>query len=440
MTLVEDEALGERVVGSGADAFDRVRARVEALARVGDPSLVVPSRVTMLRGDEVAVIEPHSGRDTLRTVLNARGALRVGECVWLGTAIAAMLASLHKAGIAHGALDADAVVIDRGGVRLSRLVDGRDGAVPADDIGDLGRLLASAVRESEADRIVAWAEPMTHEDPALRPTAAMVARALRSCAPPKEIEVPAVGVASALRRAASRQRDNGPTAVPLREARWWRLRLRIANAVRKGLLVIAALGLLGGVGMGAVWVAHSGPWAGHVAAGGVSASDALGATHVAGQADQGTEAAAGRLETPDEAGARLTLARFAALARGDGEALAALTAPGTPARADAEATGEALEAGLLTIDGLEGTVEDAVTLEGVSPGDGTSPDGKVSQGAVGAVVRVRYRLGPHVVTEGGSPSSYEGYEQTVDLSLEWVDGYGWLVASVAQVRDTDGEP
>ena len=63
-------------------------------------------------------------------------------------------------------------------------------------------------------------------------------------------------------------------------------------------------------------------------------------------------------------------------------------------------------------------------------GFGGAADGSASEPA-GAVVRVRYRLGPHVVFADGETTHYDGYEQTVDLTLEWVDGSGWLVSDVA---------
>lgn len=399
MTSVETTRHVERVVGTGTDDFDRVRSRVERLARIGAVSLVVPSRVTMARGDQVAVTEPPRENDTLRTVLDARGALRAGECVWLGTAVAEALALLHKNGLVHGALDAEAVVLEGGLVRLARLVDGDDDSTPADDVAALGRLLASVVRDSDADRIGAWTDPMTHQDPHGRPSAAMVVHALASCAPPEEVQQPPMGVASALRRAASPHKNGARGAVPLHEARWWRLRMKTSSALKRFGLAIAAVGLVGGLAVGVAWATHVGPWA-------VSKAD--------------TAALVETLQEPEVAGERLTVARFDALSRGDGGALIALTVVGSPARADAEATASALQNGLLRVDGLEGAVEDSVSLSDAATG---TP----SQGAI-AVVRVRYRLGPHVVIAGEESTNYEGYTQTVDLTLEWVGGTGWLVS------------
>jgi len=434
MTSVEAFRHVERVVGAGTDDFDRVRSRVESLMRIGAVSLIVPSRVTMARGDQVAVTEPAREHDTLRAVLDARGALKAGECVWLGTSVAQSLAVLHKEGLAHGALDADAVVIDQGRVRLARLVDGAEEAKAADDIAALGHLLASAVRESDAGRIGAWTEPMTHEDPVGRPTAAMVVRALASCAPPEEMVMPAMGVASALRKAAASkpQASSHRAAVPLRESRWWRWRLNTTRSMKWVGAAIAVLGLVCGVGAGVAWVTHSGPWAGagadvrEAAAPGemIEGGPSANASVLAGVPSPGEVP-----RSPDDAGVQLTAARFDALSRGDGEALVALTVPGSSARADAERNAEALRSGLLRVEGLEGSVEDSIRLSGVAAAQLTQGDT--------AVVRVRYRLGPHVVVADGRETSYEGYEQTVDLTLQWVEGSGWLVSDAAIVPDTD---
>ena len=431
MNSVETTRQVERVVGTGAADFDRVRSRVESLVRIDSPSLIVPSRVTMARGDQVAVTEPPHDNGTLRAVLDARGALKAGECVWLGTAVAEAIVLLHKEGLVHGALDAEAVVIDRGRVRLAKLVDGAKDAQVADDIAALGRMLASAVRESDADRIVAWTEPMTHPDPLGRPTAAMVVHALASCAPPEEVLLPAIGVASALRRAATSHPAAGArtAAVPLRESRWWRLRLEATRSAKRFGMVIAALGLLGGIGVGVGWATHLGPWAnsdvdagalpGESVAGGPGASFEL----------AGASASAQPLQTPEDAGEQLTASRFDALSRGDGEALVALTVAGSPARADAAQTAIALQDGLLRVDGLVGSVEDSVRLGGAAD-ESTNENRR-------AVVRVRYRLEPHAVVADGETTHYDGYEQTVDLTLEWGEGSGWLVSQVGTVPEAD---
>ena len=400
MTSVDRARQVERIVGSGAGDFARVRARVEDLTRIGAPSLIVPLRVTLARGDQVAVSEPSRENDTLRALLDARGALRAGECVWLGISVAKALAVLHKNGLVHGALDIDAIVVDQGEVRLVRLVDAQDDAVPADDVASLGRLLASSVRESDAARIGAWSEPMTHPDPLGRPTAAMVVHALASCAAPEEVQMPPTGVATALRRAAaSGHRHDARDTVALDDSRWWRRRLAAAHAFRRLGVVIAVSAVLCGLGAGAAWVTHAGPFT---------------------PAEAPPIPVADLTQAVGAAAAQLTSARFEALARGDSDALIALTAVGSPARSDAELTAVALQNGDLRVEGLVGYVEESVPLSVAT----ASPP---SEGAH-AVVRVRYRLSPHIVTTSGASTSYEEYEQTVDLSMTWFAGIGWLVS------------
>lgn len=456
MNSVQSGRHVERVVGTGTDDFDRVRSRVESLVRLGAASFIVPSRVTMARGDEVAVTEPPRDHDTLRAVLDARGALRAGECVWLGAAIAEALAVLHKAGLVHGALDGEAVVIDGGRVRLARLIDGSDDAQAADDIAALGRLLASAVRESESDRITAWTEPMTHPDSQGRPTAAMVVHALASCAPPEEVLLPPADVAGALRRAATSNRDviehrdvergdvehgtaehlaghdgagSHRAAVPLRASRWWRLRLDAMRTIKRFGVVAAAVLLLGVAGLGMAFATHSGPWGRTDTVTGEEpqALPEAGASAITNP-DAVVNSELEPLRAPDAAAERLTAARFEALARGDGDALVALTVAGSPARDDAEDTAVAMRDGLLRVDGLEGSVEESVAL------GGGAVDASLGEGE-DAVVRVHYRLGPHDVVTGGATTSYDGYEQTVDLTLEWVDGSGWLVSDAVTVTE-----
>jgi hypothetical protein len=194
---------------------------------------------------------------------------------------------------------------------------------------------------------------------------------------------------------------------------------------------MAAVGVMGGVGLGVVWAAHSGPWSGANATTAEGARRGLdGSPSAIATSDVAVPATFEALQPPDDAAKRLTVARFAALARGDGDALVALTVAGSPARADAESTAAALRSGLLRVDGLEGSVEDSVRIGG-------AVDAALSE-ADSAVVRVRYRLGPHHVVARGETTAYDGYEQTVDLTLDWVEGSGWLVSDAATVTAAGG--
>ena len=204
-------------------------------------------------------------------------------------------------------------------------------------------------------------------------------------------------------------------------------------------MATVVLGLVGGAGFAAAWAIHAGPWTRADAVNAEAPPTVLevgkstSAPHVAV-----APVAAELIQAPDAAAERLTAARFEALARGDGDALVALTAQGTPARTEAEGTAAALRDRLLSVDGLEGSVEDAVTLGAAtdSPRLGSSRHTPPGIGAT-AVVRLRYRVGPHDVVARGKTTTYDGYEQTVDLTLTWVEGTGWLVSD-ARPATTSG--
>ncbi len=105
-------------MGHGHETFERVRARVAAIAGLDSGGLEVPTRVTMLPDDSVAVLEPGSDAPTLQTVLDARGSLTAGECVWLGMAVAQALSVMHRAGLVHGAVSSAAVRLPSSDVLL----------------------------------------------------------------------------------------------------------------------------------------------------------------------------------------------------------------------------------------------------------------------------------------------------------------------------------
>ena len=387
------------MVGHGHGAFEAVRARVAEISGLAHPGLDVPSRVAMLPGEAVAVVEPGHDAPTLQTVLAARGSLRAGECVWVGMAIADALSAMHRAGIAHGALSADAVRLPSGGVLLGHLVDDQADSTAPGDIADLGRLLASCVSGPEAERVRAWTEPMTHADPGSRPTAAMVARALGSCAPPQQLQQAPRGVASAMR--ASVVPPGKVRRLP--EARAWRWR----QAARRGAVRCA-------IGVSLVLAVALGWWVGVSALTGTSEPRA-GAQTVP-QAEQ----------DPVWVARQATRARFDALKSSKGESLLQWTAEGSPARAEAEAMVDALVTGRMAVNGLMATI-DRVALAS----EPTATSGV-------AVVRVTYSLSGHSVTLDGETTPFEAYSQTVDLEL--VRGTeGWLVRSATDVTDNGTE-
>jgi hypothetical protein len=387
-----EQVARERVVGHGHDAFEAVRARVAELSGVPHPGLDVPSRVTMLPGDAVAVVERGHDAPTLQMAVDARGSLKAGECVWAGMAVAEALAALHRAGLAHGAISADAVCLPSGGVLLGRLVDGQERSTAPDDVAALGVLLASCVSGPEAERVRAWTEPMTHPDPGSRPTAAMVARALGSCASPEPMLLGPRGVAASMRASAALPGN----VRKLPEARIWRWRLAARRwSVRAAAAVVVML-VVAGVLVGSSSLT------------GASDSPARGLAVVPTNQD------------PASVAQQATRARFEALRRSDGELLLRWTADGSPARVEAQGTADALATGRMVVDGLTDTI-DQVDL-------GAAPS--VASGVV--VVRVTYSLSDHSVTLDGETTRFGGYSQTVNLELVRATT-GWLVSSAVDV-------
>lgn len=379
----------ERVVGHGHEAFEWVRARVAALARLDATGLDVPTRVTMLPGDAVAVVEPGHEAPNLQMVLDARGSLRAGECVWVGMAVAEALSVLHREGLAHGAITAASVRLPSSGPLLGNVVDASDTSTAADDVAALGTLLASCVSGPDAERVRAWTEPMTHADPGARPAAAMVARALGSCAHPEPLQHTPRSVASSMR--ASVAKPGQVRRLP--EARWWRWR-----ALGRRWAVRGAMG-----GFAALTVALL-SW---VAVSAVAEEPAIESRRLA---------VVPAAQDPAWAAQQATRTRFEAWRDSDGEKLINWTAAGSDARAEAKQTAEALSSGRMTVDGLSATI-DRVTERSVAA---TEP--RV------AVVTVAYTLSEHTVTIDGVETRFGAYSQTVDLELVR-ENAGWRVAS-----------
>lgn len=396
----------ERVVGEGSETFERVRLRRDALEASGVEGLIVPARVALQSQDAVVVTEPACEGVTLGEVLQARGSLHAGECVWWAAQVAQSLASLHKVGIAHGALSADAIVIEGDRVRLGRLVDGAPEASGPDDVAALGELLTRSVRPDEAARVQAWAEPMQHDRVDARPSAAMVARAIASCAPAQPIDVPVRDVVGSMRRRASAVHE----VERLPGTWWWRTRVAMRKHRRRGTIVLAGAAVLG---LGVMAAMH-----------GFGSGNASGDTAVHAIPASGTPI---EDESPGDAAVRLTLSRFAAMISGDGEALIALTAPGSLARADAVATSQLFAEGRLSFT----VMSELPTRADISPQvDEARPEGTSSLRT--AEVIVTYAGPAYEVTLDGVMSTVDAQSVRVRMMLAWVEGVGWRVAEATQ--------
>ncbi|WP_062518528.1 hypothetical protein [Demequina gelatinilytica] len=389
-----------RAVGSGDRDERFARARVEALSRVAHPGLCLPLDVVR-EADAVVVCSPR-----LRGIAaSAAGPCEeLGAWVWLVAGIAEALAVLHGAGLAHGDVSPANVVIgarpvlvdlvgsavapERGTAGFAspeRTAGG--GPSPADDVHALGALAVACAGEAIRIEAQAWMAPLLAADPSARPTARAVARGLVRCAEPTRWHPGPVPEAEPVASSAT-----------VRDPRAWHWRLR-RHPIR------AALVLASAVAVGAWWL-----WGPEVPA-------------VAGRSEEATATvtaiasapAAASLPDPVAAATELTRARVAALAAGDGEALVALTVPGTSAWATAAREGRALE---------EGSSVDGLTLRAVGAT-------LVEQSDAEAVVHLRYEVDAHTWRDGaGATRSVPSRTERVRMVLAW-SGERWRVRAVS---------
>jgi len=492
MSVVRGDSPQARVVGRGTPDFDAVRARIAHVQAVHIDGLVLPARVIMQADDSVAVMEHHDEATTLRQVLHRRGGLKAGECVWWATRVARILAELHRAGLVHGALDADAVAFANGEVTLGRMALGSmalasmalGDAGPdangerAGDVDALGRLLAQSVRAEDYDRVAAWVEPMCSPQSQARPTAAMVARALEQCAPSQEVQVPVHDVAGAMRRSVLADarvsvpsteprvtpRATPPQAphpdsdvVPLPGAWAWRWRRRLVTwwtqmrsarwgasptmrRVSVGAGVAVALIVVGGVwasmnARGDRVAAGAFDTSTHSAAvpGGLPPRTELGVTAVHTESSGSPTHTEPRQvvlpEGPAEAAARLTRQRLTAMATGDGAGLIALTVPGSPAFEEATASARMLDTGRMRVHGIAGQ-----PLTTLSPTwltvQADPPVAGMSVPDSLAAVWVTYELPGYILTIDGADTVVVPQRSTVQLTLQWTQVAGWQVSDV----------
>ncbi|WP_062464000.1 hypothetical protein [Demequina soli] len=384
-----------RTVGHG-DADERAaRARLAALSAVEHPGVCVPLDVAR-EHDAVVACAPRVAGVTLA---EAGRCASLGEWVWLVAGIADALAALHVRGLAHGdvapgnvIVGARPVLVDLVGPALGRergtpgfAAPERAGGgppTPADDVHALGALALAAAAPAWRTEAEAWMLPLLDPDPDARPSAAAVAHGIARCAAPVRWrpEAPTDGAAPV---SADARTETDPRA-------WaWRLRRR------PGRLAAAVLAF----GAAAAWLL----WA--------PLPDA-GREPVSAQA---APASASSLPDPADAARALTERRVDAVARGDGEALVAMTVPGSEAWVTASRQARQLAGG-------EALEDLAVEVTGASTRarDGTR-----------ATVEVTYRLSARVlVSPDGTRTEVAGESQRVVLDLAW-SGEAWRVAGVS---------
>ncbi|MDN4474625.1 hypothetical protein QQX09_02025 [Demequina sp. SYSU T00192] len=383
-----------RAVGRG-DADERAaRARVAALSTIEHPGVCVP--LDVVREDDAVVV--CSPRVAGTPLAEAGRTADLGAWVWLVAGLAEALAALHARGLAHGdvapgnvVVGTRPVLVDLVGPALGRergtpgfaAPERAAGGAPSapGDVHALGAVALAAAGPELRTEAEAWMAPLLDPDPDVRPSAGAVGRGILGCAAPVRWRPAAATDGSAV----------APAARTVTDPRAWHWRLR-----RRPLRLVAVAALAVGAAGWAVW----GP--------------PLGEPTSSAGAERAVPAAASSLPDPGAAARALTGERVDAVAAGDGEALVALTVPGSAAWATA-----AREARLL---------ED-VELRGLTVGVG--PATIVETGGGTAVVEVAYGLSAHVrAGPGGARTEVPAERQEVRLALEW-SGERWRVVEVS---------
>jgi serine/threonine protein kinase len=126
---------------------DRILADVEKLRKLRDPALTEVREVGLLDdGSPCVVMEPLEGR-SLAGLLADRGPLPWPEAARVGEVVAHALDAKHAAGVLHGELAPDDVVIGETGMRLTAVGVGRSHQTPepGTDLASLGVILAETL-------------------------------------------------------------------------------------------------------------------------------------------------------------------------------------------------------------------------------------------------------------------------------------------------------
>ena len=394
-------------------------ARAGVLTSLDHPHLARVLAVEPLGPGRVALVCEHVPGPTLAAVRAARPPLGDGEVVTVAVPVAQALGVLHAAGVAHGAVGADRVVVRPGGVPV--LVDLR-GALRGvgTATGDVHRLVATllGLMPSLDAHLAAGLEDAVRLRDALegllreRATPDSLVDAVFAVAAAEPVLVPdadeLAGAQVAIETGRSgRPRAAAPASPPTRRAR----REPRRTLWRPVAVAVAALVL---VGAGTLLV-RSLPDA--------PPAEARHATTSADPSAGATPDDAGRLrDRQDPAGAAgaLTRLRTAALAAADADGVAALEVAGSPALA-ADTALVARLAGARS-EGLAADVTSATVA-------GVTPDGDVSvevTSAAGAHVRVA-PTGERTDVPATAP-------RTVALVLRWTAD-GWRVWDVREPAD-----
>lgn len=390
-----------------AVAFDeRVVARASALTDLRHDHLPRVRSVMPLGPGRSGLLVAHVAGTSLARLRPARAPLSDGEAVTVTVPVAGALGALHRAGLVHGAVGPDAVVVDREGRPV--LTDLRGALLAtgtADD--DLRRLIATVLDVLPGADVQLLARPGTTPTvrdelellvAAPRPTPEAIADRCFAAAAPEPVHLPDAGAlvwaeaADVAARAAGTADGSAPDGlvvrggIPSRRERravesGWRGRRRPAPVRRRFWTACAAAVV--------VCVAGAGLAVAHGASAG--AADDLGAVAVG-----------------------LTRARAAALAAVDARALTSVDAPGSPA----------LVADLALVRTLGGA-----HLEGVQVEVTATPSAAPGTGSAAVVVTSATSAYARVEEDGSRTAVPASPARTVVLDLRRTSE-GWRVWDV----------
>lgn len=421
---VEEDGTWLEVLVADVPVDGPLSARAVLLTQLEHPHLARVLAVEPLDPGRVALVCEHVTGPTLAAVRAARPPLADGEVVTVAVPVAQALAELHAAGLAHGAVGADRVVLRPGGVPV--LVDLRGALLGAGTAtGDVHRLVATllglmpsldvhlAAGVDEAARLRDALEQLLRE----RATPEHLVDAVFAAATAQPVHVPAADELAGAQVALEAGRSGQPRAVdaPLpRRARRAPVRRRWPLAL--GAVAVAVVAAGGAVLGSRLLPGPDGATAAPVSTGASATAEATAAAAVAGAA-QDDRAALADQGAPDVAAAALTRLRVAALAVPDGPGVAALEVDGSPAE-QADAALVAQLAGARS-EGLAVEVHSATVV-------GADADGDVRV-AVTSTLSAHERVAP---TGERSPVPQTG-PRTVELVLRWTSD-GWQVQDVSE--------
>lgn len=381
--------------------------RLEALRAIEHPGL---ARVRTMPGhvDDRLVVTDLVPGPTLGTVRTSRMGLPASESLALARDLASGLAALHGHGLVHGDVAPSNVVLtdrgDDGGahpVLVDLLADlaGEAGtagyvapevragraATPAADVWSLATLCVWCTRVGDRGQVARVLGTATAEDPHARPPAEeLAARLGRMATTPVHVPPPSVLAGAALRA----QAQQTPTV--LRPTRRRRARHRRVTPVRRAAVAVLVAAAVA-VPIWALW------------------PDAPGETSA-----EGRSAVVGSPTSLVDVVTDLVHARDDALVAGDAEGLAAVTAPGSPARTDDLALLESLQDTKLA--GLRTEVSDARVV--LAEQHAAQVQAVLSQGA-------------HERTSAGGTTEVAAQEPRCVVLELLLDGAGWTVEQVS---------